>query len=91
MTRRRSRIRQEINKIIYTGRGKDYRIVYLDRTREYGARLRELSFKRIRKVTEWALYLDDDETVIPLHRVVEIRDERGRSVWRRSGEQDTRS
>lgn len=89
MGRRRSRIKQEINKLIYTSKS-SYRIVFIDRTRETGARLRELPVERIERVTEWAIYLDDGDTVIPLHRIVEVRDEDGVTVWRRSREKATR-
>ncbi len=85
--RKRSRIKQEINKMIFTGK-KNYVIVYIDRSRDTGIRLRELPISKVARVTEWALYLDDDYTVIPLHRVVEIRDREGRIIWRRSGGQD---
>jgi len=88
--RRRSRIKQEINKLLYTSGNEGFKIVYIDRTRETGARLKELTIERIERVTEWAIYLDDGDTVIPLHRIVEIRDREGRTVWRRSGGKDTR-
>jgi uncharacterized protein (UPF0248 family) len=89
MAKRRSEIRQAINKAIYTGHH-DYRVVYIDRTRERGAQLKSIEARRIAKVTAWAIYLDDDWTVIPLHRIVEIRDAKGRVIWRRSGDPDTK-
>ncbi|MEB3806027.1 MAG: RNA repair domain-containing protein [Desulfurococcales archaeon] len=89
MGRRRSRIKQEINKLLYSGGGNDYTIMYIDRTREAGARLKSLPLNRVKKVTEWAVYLDDEETVIPLHRIVEIRDSEGVVVWRRYRGRDT--
>ncbi len=88
--KRRSRIRQEVNKLIWTGAG-DHRIVYVDRDPLLGERLRELPVSRVERASEWALYLDDGDTVIPLHRIVEIRDPEGRTVWRRSRGRDTGS
>lgn len=88
MGRRKSRIREAVNRALYQGLV-DYRIVYVDRDPEVGERLRELAVSRVARVTGWALYLDDGETVIPLHRIVEIRDSRGRTIWRRSGGQGT--
>jgi len=88
MAKRRSRIREAVNRAIYTGHT-DYQIVYIDRTPEQGARLKSVEARRITRVTGWAVYLDDDWTVIPLHRIVEIRDREGRVVWRRSGGKDT--
>jgi len=88
LARRKSRIREAINRFIYQGR-LDYRIVYVDRDPVVGQRLGEVEAARVSRVTGWAIYLDDDYTVIPLHRVVEIRDPEGRTVWRRSGGQDT--
>jgi len=90
VARRRSRIREAINRYIYQGR-LDYRIVYVDRDPIAGQRLAWFEASRVRRITGWAVYLDDDYTVIPLHRIVEIRDPRGRTVWKRSGGQDTGS
>lgn len=82
MAKRRSVIRSWVNKLIHAGLH-GYRIIYVDRGEDGEARLRPLDPSRITRVTGWALYLDDGETVIPLHRIVEIRDDRGRVVWRR--------
>ena len=82
MARRRSVIRSWVNRILHQGLA-GYRIMYLDRGEGGEARLRPLEPSRIARVTGWAVYLDDGYTVIPLHRIVEIRDERGRVVWRR--------
>jgi hypothetical protein len=82
MGRRRSVIRQEINRVLLSGRPQDYVIVYVDRDPEAGQRLAELSASRVKAVSEWAMTLDDDN-IIPLHRVVEIRGPGGAVVWRR--------
>ena len=84
MTKRRSVIRQQINRFRYSANPEEYVVVYIDRDSTGAQRLATLNFSRIKGVTEWAIFLDDDETVIPLHRVVEIRDLKGRTVWRRS-------
>ena len=84
MARRRSRIKQEINRILYSGDPSRYTIYYLDRPPGTGtSRLAALNASRIRSVNEWAMLLDDGDTVIPLHRVVEIRDSEGRILWSR--------
>ena len=84
MARRRSRIRQEINRVLYSGNPEGYLIYYIDRPPGLnGARLSFIKASRIAKVTEWAIILDDGDTVIPLHRVIEIRDSGGRLVWSR--------
>lgn len=87
MGRRRSRIRQEVNRVLYSGDPSRYVIVYIDRDPFTGRqRLRELPADRVAGVNEWAMLLDDGDTVIPLHRVVEIRDRSGRVTWSRRGE-----
>ncbi|GAB6148733.1 DUF504 domain-containing protein [Stetteria hydrogenophila] len=84
MARRRSRIRQEVNRVLYSGDPSRYVIVYIDRDPETGRQsLRELPAARVVRASEWALLLDDGDTVIPLHRVVEVRERGGRVVWRR--------
>ena len=83
MTKRRSVIRQMINKARYSGDPSDYVVLYIDRDPIRGERIVELSVDRIKTVSEWAMHLDDDWTVIPLHRVVEIRKRDGSIVWSR--------
>ncbi|MEB3816515.1 MAG: RNA repair domain-containing protein [Desulfurococcales archaeon] len=84
MAKKRSIIRQQINKILYSNKKEKYIIYYIDRPPGMGiTRLASVNASRVIKATEWAMILDDD-TVIPLHRVVEIRDESGRLVWSRS-------
>jgi len=78
--RRRSEIRQLINRILYTGWS--VRVYYVDRDPVRGERLAVLPLERVSRVTGWAVVLDD-ETVIPLHRIVEVRDLEGRIVWSR--------
>lgn len=84
MTRRRSRIRQEINRILYSGNPDNYHVYYIDRPPGLGVvRLSSFRASRVVKVSEWAVILDDEETIIPLHRIVEIRDSSGKVVWSR--------
>jgi uncharacterized protein (UPF0248 family) len=81
--KRRSIIRQEINRIRYSKNPDNYVIIYIDRDVYGNQRLASLEVSQIKGVTEWAIFLKDGETVIPLHRVIEIRDKEGRLVWRR--------
>lgn len=44
----------------------------------------EIPFEQIERVDNYYIYLKDGETVIPIHRVIEIR--RGEhTIWRRKG------
>ena len=83
MARRRSRIRQAILRALHSGRPDDYLIVYIDRDQEGRARAARLPAARVAAVSEWAMLLDDGDTVIPLHRVIEVRTRDGRVVWTR--------
>lgn len=84
VAKRRSRIRQEVNRVLYSGDPSGYLIVYIDRDPSTGRQgLKEIPADRVVGVTEWAIFLDDGDTVIPLHRVVEIRHRSGRMVWSR--------
>jgi uncharacterized protein (UPF0248 family) len=82
LARRRSRIREAINRAIHTGMAHRLRVVYRHRVEGVGERLVEIPLSMVVKVDSWALHLAGGD-VIPLHRVVELRDEKGRVVWRR--------
>jgi uncharacterized protein (UPF0248 family) len=72
------RIKDAINRVLWYEEDKDgFSIIIRDR--EKGSD--EISFKRILRVDNTYIYLDDD-TVIPLHRVIEIR-YKGKLYWRR--------
>jgi uncharacterized protein (UPF0248 family) len=72
------RIKDAINRVLWYEKDKDgFSIIIRDR--EKGSD--EISFKRILRVDNTYIYLDDD-TVIPLHRVIEIR-YKGKLYWRR--------
>ena len=77
--------RSEIKSVLkwFKYEDRDYIVMILDRD-EYGnSRLKGIELNRVEKVTSWALYLDDGDTVIPLHRVYMILDREGNVVWRR--------
>ncbi|MDT7876434.1 DUF504 domain-containing protein [Sulfolobaceae archaeon RB850M] len=72
------RIKDAINRVLWYEKDKDgFSIIIRDR--EKGSD--EISFRRILRVDNTYIYLDDD-TVIPLHRVIEIR-YKGKLYWRR--------
>jgi uncharacterized protein (UPF0248 family) len=72
------RIKDAINRVLWYEEDKDgFSIIIRDR--EKGSD--EISFRRILRVDNTYIYLDDD-TVIPLHRVIEIR-YKGKLYWRR--------
>ncbi|MCE4603090.1 MAG: RNA repair domain-containing protein [Desulfurococcales archaeon] len=77
----RSEIRSILKWFKYEDR--DYLVSVLDRDEEGAARLRDIPLRRVERITSWALYLDDGDTVIPLHRVYMVKDREGRVVWRR--------
>jgi len=81
--RRRNTIRSVLNKIIYLGEASEHVVLYIDRPPGGQQRLAELPVARIVRVNNWAMLLDDGDTVIPLHRVVEIRRRDGKVVWSR--------
>ncbi|QIW23554.1 DUF504 domain-containing protein [Sulfolobus sp. S-194] len=73
------RIKDAINKIFYTR--KDVSEIYLIiRDRVKG--ISEIPFSNIERIDNYYVYLNDSETVIPLHRVIEIR-EKGKTLWKR--------
>ncbi|MEB3861937.1 MAG: RNA repair domain-containing protein [Desulfurococcales archaeon] len=77
----RSEIRSILKWFKYEDR--DYLVSILDRDEEGVARLKDIPLRRVERITSWALYLDDGDTVIPLHRVYMVKDREGRVVWRR--------
>lgn len=72
------RIKDAINRVLWYEKDKD-EFSLIIRDREKGSD--EISFTRILRVDNAYIYLDDD-TVIPLHRVIEIR-YKGKLYWRR--------
>ena len=73
------RIKDAINRILYSNKKKeDVFLVIRDRVKG----MAEIPFSQIERVDNYYIYLKDGETVIPLHRVIEIR-EKGETLWRR--------
>ncbi|NPA05168.1 MAG: DUF504 domain-containing protein [Crenarchaeota archaeon] len=80
MGRRRGEIQVMLRRCVYGKRCPGSRIILIDRESPRG--VMEVEVSRIRKVTETHLILDDD-TMIPLHRVIGIADEEGHIEWTR--------
>lgn len=59
-----------------------YEIGFKHRESGVGERIVYISISRVRSLGKWAMELDDGSS-IPYHRVVEIRDDRGVTIWRR--------
>lgn len=73
------RIKDAINKYLFTAKDKDH--VYLViRDRIEG--VKEIPFSQIERVDNNYVYLIDGETVIPIHRVLEIKSDK-EVLWRR--------
>ncbi|BFH73771.1 RNA repair domain-containing protein [Sulfurisphaera javensis] len=73
------RIKEAIIKIIYTQTDKSrFSLVIRDRIKGTD----EIPFSSIERVDNYYLYLNDGETVIPLHRVIEIKED-GKIIWKR--------
>ncbi len=71
-----------IRRALWQLKGK-FRVCYIHRS-EKGEHVKCISGERIVHTDSWAIYLDDD-TAIPYHRIVEIRDEKGDLLWSRKG------
>ena len=85
MAKRRSRIREAVNRVLYSRDPGRYVILYRHRRPDGSETLAEIDPRWIERVDQWAVHLAMGET-IPLHRIVEIRDRSGRLIWRRGGE-----
>lgn len=73
------RIKDAINKVLFNEKEKDYAILII-RDRVKG--ITEVPFSEIERCDNNYVYLKDGDTVIPIHRVIEIR-ENGKVVWKR--------
>ncbi len=82
---RRSEIKSVIKRLLYEER-LDYEILYRHRRENGGETLKPVRVGMVERVDSWAIHLKDGMTTIPLHRVVEVRDEEGRVFWRRKGQ-----
>ncbi len=57
-------------------------IGYIHREKDIsGSMIREIPLDRVVSADKWALTLDDEWTVIPLHRIVYIKDSEGRIMY----------
>jgi len=84
MSRKRSKIKDIIGKAINSVDNKEeYIITYVDRSRDQGNRLLQLSTKDVIAVSNWAITLSDNETIIPIHRIVEIKTVDGEVLWKK--------
>jgi uncharacterized protein (UPF0248 family) len=84
MSRKRSKIKDIIGKAINSVNNKEeYIITYVDRSRDQGNRLLQLSTKDVIAVSNWAITLSDNETIIPIHRIVEIKTVDGEVLWKK--------
>ncbi len=80
---RRGMIEEAVRRAVNGGRPDSYVIVYVERTPQGDQRLVEIRGSDVLSVSRWAMTLRDGETVIPLHRVVEVRSLDGCFQWRR--------
>ncbi|KSW11473.1 hypothetical protein CF15_01070 [Pyrodictium occultum] len=78
MPRRRGELEEAVARFFHT-RARGF-IVVAERGTATG--LRRIPRERVARVTSSHIVLDDG-TVIPLHRVVALEDEAGRTIWRR--------
>lgn len=88
---RRGMIEEAVRRAVNGGSPDSYVIVYVERTPEGGQRLVEVRASDVLGVNRWAMTLRDGETVIPLHRVVEVRSLDGSFHWRRYAEGERHS
>ena len=80
LTRRKGEIREAVKRAIWTLRNK-FQLCYVHRD-STGQRVKCVNGGLITRADAWAVYLIDD-TAIPYHRIVEIRDNEGKTIWRR--------
>ncbi len=84
MPKKRSKIKDIIGKAINSVNKKEtYIISYIDRSNDYGNRLMQITTDEIIAISNWAITLNDNETVIPIHRIVEIKDKDGKILWKK--------
>ncbi|MFP3217826.1 DUF504 domain-containing protein [Acidianus hospitalis] len=75
-----TRIKDAINMVLWKYKDKvsEFTLVISDRFTVNA----EIPFDKIERVDNYYIYLTDGETVIPIHRVLEIR-RNGRTIWSR--------
>jgi len=80
MGRKRGAIEEQLRRIIYGDKCPNCKILIVDRTITIG--YKEIPVSAIARVTQSYLILKDG-TLIPLHRVLGVKNEHGKIVWRR--------
>ena len=80
LARRKGEIREAVKRALWTLRGR-FLLCYVHRD-STGQRVKCVDGSLITYANAWAVHLIDD-TAIPYHRIVEIRDPEGRTLWRR--------
>ena len=78
---RRGEIREAIARLYYQGRS-GYVVIAERGSRSSG--VRSIPLESVERLGRGYLVLRDG-TIIPLHRVLEVVDERGRTIYRRAG------
>ena len=80
MGKKRGAIEEQLRRIIYGGKCPDCTILVVDRTKTVG--YKEIPVSAIVRVTQSYLILKDG-TLIPLHRVLGVKNKHGKIIWRR--------
>ncbi len=75
-----ARIKDAINMVLWKYRNEvsEFTLVISDRFIINA----EIPFNQIERVDNYYIYLTDGDTVIPIHRVIEIK-RKGKTIWRR--------
>ncbi len=85
MKRKKSKIREILNKIIWSKNipPKEYEVVFTHRGVPGNRKTVEID--KVRDVRSWYIVIDlsGEEFLIPLHRIIEIRHKNGRILWRK--------
>jgi len=80
MGKKRGAIEEQLRRIIYGSKCPNCTILIVDRAETTG--YKEIPVNTITKVTQSYLILKDG-TLIPLHRVLGIKDKHGNIIWKR--------
>ncbi|HIC98240.1 MAG TPA: DUF504 domain-containing protein [Pyrodictiaceae archaeon] len=80
MSKKRGIIEEQLRRIIYGGKCSNCTILVIDRRKTSG--YREIPVNAVSRVSQSYLILKDG-TLIPLHRVLGVKDENGNIVWKR--------
>ena len=80
MGKKRGAIEEQLRRMVYGNKCINCIILVVDRTKTIG--YREIPVSIVAKVTQSYLVLRDG-TIIPLHRILCIKDEHGNVIWKR--------